>query len=330
VPHVYVKAHDNFFVGMQFRYGFGEIEDAKLPVQKGFGIGVKYFYRNRVNNRFIQNRLMPYSEFSWNLLDYALDNSQEYGYRPLQKFENHQLELLTGTTFRLFDYLYLDYALRGVYGSKNSKFLFVNRVGFQYHFGEERNIVPKPLRPDDDVFGDDKLKLLDFSYFLKRSTVNTRYGFVFYDIYETGDLFYYKEKALSVALSTSLSSDIDFGILLQPIWTSVRGEPGQQYFRFGPFIQYDVIRRPKSWRFFLETGFMKSNFCHCGDFVSFKESNLSSVSFGFGAEWAIAQTNLHLGASMYFYRITNAPDLRPYSYGQPTLSASYKFFEDLK
>jgi len=331
-PHVDFNIYKRSYLGIQFEYTFGEIENVKIKPLKGAGIRLKHYFRNNNSNRFLRNRFMPYAEMSWNLLNYTIDYQKENGVEYFNKFSNHNVQGLLGVNFRLFNHFYLDYALRGMFYSKNDKFLFANRVGLQYHFGERRTFEPKkePIEIIDPVNQNkaDKLNLFDFRYFLKRTTVQTRYSFIF-DYGETGDLFYFKQDSLSLALITSISSDIYFGFMYQPIWTKVRNQDPQQYFMAGPFLQYDFIRNPNDARLFVELGFFKGNLCTCGETTPYKKENLSYIPIGFGYEKRINHTNFYWGLSAHLYRILTDDSEMPGSYVHPTVSITYKLTNDL-
>jgi hypothetical protein len=331
-PHVDVNLYKRFYVSLQVEYGFGEVENVKLIPQKGAGIGLKYYFKNNSANRLLRNRFMPYAELSWNILNYTIDYQQEYGYEPLEKFSNHNVQSLVGVNFRLFKNLYLDYALRGMYYSRNEKLLFAKRVGLQYHFGQTRRLVPqnRPIEKVDNMVHDysDRLQPFDFRYFLKRTTLQVRYSFIF-DYVNTGDIFYYKERSLPLALVTSLSSDLYFGFMYQPIWASVRNQERRQHFRAGPFLQYDFLRRPNERRLFAEFGFYKGDLCTCGEDLSYKKENLSYIPIGLGYENRINRTSLYWSVSLHLYRILgNAAD-EPGTYVHPTVGIAYRTSKDL-
>jgi len=332
-PHIDFNIYKRSYLGIQFEYTFGEVENVKIRPLKGAGIRLKHFFKNNNPNRFLRDRFMPYAEMSWNLLNYTIDYQKENGVEYFNKFSNHNVQGLLGVNFRLFKYFYLDYALRSMYYSKNEKLLLANRVGLQYHFGEKRKFSPRNKQIEkklDHIISEkeDKLKLFDFRYFLKRTTLEGRYSFIF-DPYDTGDIFYYKQNTLSVALITSISSDIYFGLMYQPIWSSVRNQAVQHYYRVGPFIQYDFLRDPNNRRMFAEFGFFKGNICTCGESLSYKKENISFIPIGFGYEDRINRTNWYWGMSFHIYRILGNSSEDPETYGYPTIGISYKLTKDL-
>ncbi len=323
-PHVSVQLYKRLYVGAQVEYSFGKVEYEKLVPRRGAGITLKYLFHNNSSNGLLRNRFVPYTELSWNLLNYTIDGSKVYGYEPLNKFSNHNIQGLLGVNFRLFDRLYLDYALRLMHYTQKKKFMLVNRVGLQYHFGEQRVFSAPPVRT---ASSSKRLKLFDFRYFLKNSLLTGRYAHIF-DKVNTSDMFYYQQRSTSLAFSTSLSSDIYLGLLYQPIWISVRGQGSQYVHMVGPMLQYDFLREPMERRLFIELGYFRGNLCTCGEDAPYKKDNLSYIPVGVGYERRIKDTKLYWSLSAHFYRILADPNLDPETYLHPTAGIVYRLSED--
>jgi hypothetical protein len=167
-PHLSYHVYKNIYLGAQFEYGFGNIEKNKISTQKGAGLSLRYIFTpQKTQNSLVRNRILPYAEASLNALNYTIDYSQPLGYRKVSGFSNLNTQLLLGAYVRLFDRLYLDVAARGMHYTANNKFLYGNRVGLQYHFGEQRTFSPKETTNDDEktTSGNTKLKPFDFSFF---------------------------------------------------------------------------------------------------------------------------------------------------------------------
>jgi hypothetical protein len=320
VPHINYNLHKNLYIGVQFEYGFGNIEKNIVSPQKGIGLSVKHlFIPKKTQNSFIRGRLLPYSA-----LNYTVDYSTPLGYRNVSGFSNLNTQILFGLYIRLFNRVYLDIATRAMHYSANNKFLYGNRLGLQYHFGEKRTTQSEKTsrKSETSISTGDKLKPFDFTFFLKRKSIIGRYSFIF-DYYETSDPFYYREHNVSLALAVSVTSDIDFGIVYQPILVQVRQREPQKYYMFGPIIQYDFIRRPNNLKVFVETGFFKGNLCTCGDDIPYLTNNLSILPLGGGLDFPISNTNFNVSLSMHFYRILDN-SLDASSYGHPTLGIIYR------
>ncbi len=273
---------------------------------------------------------MPYTELSWNLLNYTIDGSNVYGYEPLNKFSNHNMQGLLGVNFRLFDRVYLDYALRLMYYTQNEKFILANRVGLQYHFGEQRVFSAPPVRTASSLpkaSTPKRLRLFDFRYFLKNSLLTGRYSHIF-DYVNSTDIFYYQQRSASLAFSTSLSSDIYLGLLYQPIWISVRGQGSQYVYMVGPMLQYDFLREPTKRRLFIELGYFRGNLCNCGANEPYKKDNLSYIPVGVGYEQRIKATKFYWSLSAHRYRILLDPAFDHGSYVHPTVGIVYRLSED--
>jgi hypothetical protein len=327
VPRLDIQLHKGLYISPQVELGFGRYEQTtKMPTQRGFGVGMKYFHVHRnARNSFVRNRIIPYSEASFAVSNYAIDNAAEYGYRTTDRLSNPRFQVLAGVNLRLFGQLYFDYALRGMYYAQSDRFRLANRIGLQYHFGEERTFDPK--RGSHDLEAefqiDGQRKIFDIRYFLKNTTALVRYALVF-DEYETGDIFYFKEHNIGIALLTSITSDINVGMLYQPIWIEVRRQPTQRYFMYGPIIQYDFIRNPNRLKLFAESGFLKSNMCTCGDDLPFRENNLSVLPLGFGTEIPIKNTRTFIALSLHFYKALNISKSST-SYGRFAAGIGYRF-----
>jgi hypothetical protein len=327
-PHASFRVYKRFYAGLQFEYSFGEFEYERLPSTKGAGVTLKYLFHNNNSNRFLRNRFIPYTELSWNFLNYTIDYSKNYGVEPLGKFSNHNIQGLLGLNFRLFDRLYLDYAIRLMFYSQNEKFKLTNRVGLQYHFGEKREFRASTVQTTTDKTIDKKrLGWFDFRYFLKNRLLTLRYAYVFSE-FNTNDIFEFQQSSVPIAFTISLSSDLYLGLMYQPMWISVRNKGSDFVYMVGPLLQYDLIRKPTERRFFIELGYFRGNLCACGEDVPFKKGNLSYFPTGIGYEQRIKHTKLYWSLSAHRYNIlTNLPFYKG-SFVHPTVGIVYRAADD--
>jgi hypothetical protein len=132
-----------------------------------------------------------------------------------------------------------------------------------------------------------------------------------------------------LALAVSITSDINFGMVYQPILVQVRQLEPQKYYMFGPIVQYDFIRNPDKLKVFAETGFFKGNLCTCGEDLPYRTNNLSILPLGFGMETPISKTKFNVSFSLLFYQILDR-SLEGSSYGHPTLGIIYRLDKNNK
>ncbi len=325
-PYASFKINKNIYLGINYEYQFGKIERNSFPTQNGLGIHSRFFLPFGNTNFLTKNRFKFYTSFEWLKLDHYLDPNSDYGFSKLNGLKNNNFNLLVGSNIRILNSWYLNLAIRPMFFSKGHSFLFSQKGAIEYHFSERRlpYIKQQPKRFEHNT---KKKRPFDLSHIFNKTTLGGSYTFI-WDNNNTDQKFYYKESTINLNISTSITSDIDFGIAVLPIWTKSLSKSPERFLLLGVFTQYDFLRLESGKsRLFAETGFYKGNLCTCGNDVPFYRPNLNYLPIGGGYEIKIAKNRpLFLDLSFQWFNILNRLPFDKWAYSQYVIGLNYQIF----
>lgn len=323
-PYISLKAHKNVYFGINYEHQFGKIEGNPFPTQNGLGIHFRYFFPIGNEDYLYKNRLKFYTSIEWLKLDHYLDANSVYGSSKLSNFRNNNFNLMIGLNVRLFGSWYTNFAAGPMFFTEGHPFLFGRRGAIEYHFGEK--IVSHGGKKQREVrYNTEKRKALDLSYIFDKITLGGSYTFI-WDDNNTSQKFYYRESTINLNIATSITSDIDLGMAILPIWTTSPSKGSERFLLFGIFVQYDFLRlASEKSRLFAETGFYKGNLCTCGEDVPFYHPNLIYIPFGGGYEMRVTKSiPLFFELSFQWFNILNNINIDKWAYSQYVIGINYR------
>ena len=325
-PYLEVKTLKNLYTGLNYEIETGKINGLKTTPLTGFGIHARYFFPFFKNKLALKDKIQVYGEAAFIALDHVIDETASSRVRHLSNYSNLNTQIVAGGNFRVLNSLYLNLAVRPMFYTKGKSFQWSNKLGLEYHFGEKREKYERrPKQINSEKPG--KEARLDFSSFLNKFSVGTSLTYIS-NVDDKGNPLQYKELTWNINAAVSITSDIDFGIAVLPIWTK-KGQNVEKHLLTGLFMQYDFLRQVKGNRLFLETGYYRGNHCPCGDKDPYYLPNLAYIPIGGGYEARLSKNpSLFLELSLIFYQIlTKISDDKKYAYGQYILGLNYRFYQ---
>lgn len=323
-PYVDIRAIKNLYLGLNYEIETASINQEKIKPLKGYGAHARYFLPFFKNNLEAKSKVQIYSDLTFVFLNHIIDRTQPIGIAYLSDYSNLNIQFTLGASFIMFNSLYVNAGFRPMFYTKGKPYQWSNKLGLEYHFGEKRIKYTKtPKQPDNNKIP--KEAILDFSSFLNRTTIGTSFTYIRNRTDE--QTIGYREKTWNLNIAVSITSDIDLGLAVLPIWFKNDGEQLERRLLSGIFAQYDFIRQFKGNRLFIETGYYRGNHCTCGEQNPYYRDNLSYIPIGGGYEAKISKNlPIHLDLSVLFYQILNKVPDEKFAFGQYIVGINYHLY----
>ncbi len=322
-PYINVQLRKNLYAGLNYEIETGQINGTKITPLTGFGVNFRYLLPINFKDKWIANRLQLYSETSWLLLDHAIDRSMPLGVKYLSKYANLNIQFAAGFNFRIFNSVYVSYAIRPMFYTEGKPFQLSKKLALEYHFGEIREKYIKPVR-EESPNEYRRNRAFDVSFFLKKVTFGSSVTYLI-DKQDVNNALTWESWTWNINAAVSLTSDIDVGIAALPIWAKERNGVVQRNFLTGFFTQYDFLRQKNGERLFIETGFYKGNICTCGESNPYYKPGLTYIPFGGGWEKRLNHGPVSLDISFLIYKIATKLPIDKWAYNQYVVGLNYNF-----
>ena len=333
VPHLDVRVYKSLYLGASYEYSFGHVNGEKLDNEKAYGFQLKYFI-NPFKNKTAAHRFLLNGDLTYLWANYFLDGNEKYGIGFLNGYDSRLVDVGVTASFNVVSKLYFYFGYRYIYYFYNNKSIkFANKLGLQYHFGEQRakklnNNLRELVRREFAPFRNKEQKSIGnkdaYLRFADRAEYST--SFVYVPHYErdvNDEKFWYHEFTWYNGFSVNINKSIYFGF--QYLYIFTRGSttipnnpnnPKNNYHIFGVNLLYDVYP-VYSDKLFIMASYSLGNYCTCGNFDPYKKEGLNYFGLGIGYDYPILK-RLSFRAGFTNYLILNKIEGK-YSYTQYTL-----------